>query len=152
MDSRTSGALVDQRRMTQIPGIFACGNVLHVHDLVDFVSEEAEIAGRGAAEYIRSGGATEGCRIQVQPGKGIRYTLPQFIHAAENTTVFFRVTDVHSAVKIVVRSGDEVILSQKRPRVAPGEMETVKLTAKTLMEHKEQILTIELEENSNGTA
>ncbi|MBQ7916136.1 MAG: FAD-dependent oxidoreductase [Firmicutes bacterium] len=146
LDRMTSGALVDQRRMTEVPGIFACGNVLHVHDLVDYVSEESEIAGRGAAAFLQAGGAKDDCHITVKPGKGVRYTLPQRICAEEETTVFFRVTDVHQAVKVVVKAGDQVLQAKKRPRVAPGEMETVKLTAKLLAEHKDQTLTIELEE------
>lgn len=146
LDRMTSGALVDQRRMTEVPGIFACGNVLHVHDLVDYVSEEADIAGKGAASYILEGYEEDTCGIQVRPGQGVRYTLPQRISAAENTTVFFRVTDVHPAVKVVVKAGTETILTRKRPRVAPGEMETVQLTAKLLKEHTNQTITVELEE------
>ena len=146
LDRMTSGALVDQRRMTEVPGIFACGNVLHVHDLVDYVSEEADIAGKGAASYILEGYGEDTCGIQVRPGQGVRYTLPQRISTAENTTVFFRVTDVHPAVKVVVKAGTETILTRKRPRVAPGEMETVQLTAKVLREHAHETITVELEE------
>lgn len=146
LDPMTSGALVDQRRMTEIPGIFACGNVLHVHDLVDYVSEEAEIAGRGAASYLLEGGAADECCISVRPGTGVRYTLPQRISAVQDTTIFFRVTDVHPAVKVVVKADGETILTRKRPRVAPGEMETVKLTAGIIAGHVRQTITVELEE------
>ncbi len=145
MDRMTSGALVDQRRMTEIPGIFACGNVLHVHDLVDYVSEEAEIAGRGVAAFLKEN-SSDDCHIAVKPGNGVRYTLPQRISASEDTTVFFRVSDVHQAVKVCVKADGVTLISKRRPRVAPGEMETVKLGAGLIAEHRGQTLTIELEE------
>ena len=145
IDRMTSGALVDQRRMTEVPGIFACGNVLHVHDLVDYVSEEAEIAGCGAAAFLKEN-PSDDCHITVQPGKGVRYTLPQRISAPEDTTVFFRVSDVHQAVKVCVKADGVTLISKKRPRVAPGEMETVKLGAGLIAEHRGQTLSIELEE------
>ncbi|MBQ4383441.1 MAG: FAD-dependent oxidoreductase [Firmicutes bacterium] len=146
LDRMTNGAFVDQRRMTEIPGIFACGNVLHVHDLVDYVNEEADIAGQGAARYLKEG-AEDTAHISVKPGNGVRYTLPQRISAAEKTTVFFRVTDVHKAVKVNVKNDEgTVLLSKRRPRVAPGEMETVVLTDKILAENTGRTLTVELEE------
>lgn len=152
MDVRTTGALVDQRRMTEIPGIFACGNVLHVHDLVDYVSEEAEIAGRGAAEYILQGSEPDPNPVTVRPGNGVRYTLPQRIDRAEDTTIFFRVTDVHPAVRIRVKAGEETVLMRKRPRVAPGEMETVRILGSKLQGYMGQTLTVELEEEAeHGT-
>ncbi|HIR35542.1 MAG TPA: FAD-dependent oxidoreductase [Candidatus Faecimorpha stercoravium] len=152
MDARTSGAVVDQRRMTEIPGIFACGNVLHVHDLVDYVSEEAEIAGKGAAEYILRANSSQVEPITIQPGKGIRYTLPQRIDRCEDTTIFFRVTDVHAAVRILVKNGEGTVMMRKRPRVAPGEMETVRLLGTKLQNYVGQTLTIELEEETeHGT-
>ena len=89
------------------------------------MSEEAEIAGKGAAEYILRADLRQEEPIMMQPGKGIRYTLPQRIDRCEDTTVFFRVTDVHAAVRILVKNGEETVLMRKRPRVAPGEMETV---------------------------
>ena len=145
MDRMTSGALVDQRRMTEIPGIFACGNVLHVHDLGDYVSEEADLAGRGAAAFLKEN-SSDDCHIAVKPGNGVRYTLPQRISASEDTTVFFRVSDVHQAVKVCVKADGVTLISKRRPRVAPGEMETVKLGAGLIAEHRGQTLTIELEE------
>lgn len=146
LDRMTNGAFVDQRRMTEIPGIFACGNVLHVHDLVDYVNEEADIAGQGAARYLKEG-AEDTAHISVKPGNGVRYTLPQRISAAEKTTVFFRVTDVHKAVKVNVKNDEgTVLLSKRRPRVAPGEMETVVLTDKILAENTGRTLTVEIEE------
>ena len=127
----TNGPVVDQDRQTSVPGIFACGNVLHVHDLVDFVSQEAEIAGKAAADYIR-GGASAAISIPVKTDGKIRYTVPQTITQKKDITVYFRVSDVYKNVRIRVSSGDEVVLSKKRPRVAPGEMESVTLKAEQL--------------------
>ena len=142
----TAGAIVTDSFETSVPGIFACGNVLHVHDLVDYVNEEADIAGQGAARYLKEG-AEDTAHISVKPGNGVRYTLPQRISAAEKTTVFFRVTDVHKAVKVNVKNDEgTVLLSKRRPRVAPGEMETVVLTDKILAENTGRTLTVELEE------
>ena len=117
----TSGAVVNQDRQTNREGIFACGNVLHVHDLVDFVSDEAEIAGKSAAEYIKNGiGNTESIELETD-GK-IRYTVPQCITAKKDVTVYFRVSDVFKNVKINVFSGDTLLMSKRKQKVAPGEM------------------------------
>ena len=120
----TSGAVVNQDRQTNREGIFACGNVLHVHDLVDFVSDEAEIAGKSAAEYIKNGiGNTESIELETD-GK-IRYTVPQCITAKKDVTVYFRVSDVFKNVKINVFSGDTLLMSKRKQKVAPGEMENI---------------------------
>ena len=120
----TSGAVVNQDRQTTREGIFACGNVLHVHDLVDYVSDEAEIAGKSAAEYIRNGmGNTESINLETD-GK-IRYTVPQCITAKKDVTVYFRVSDVFKNVKINVFSGDTLLMSKRKQKVAPGEMENI---------------------------
>ena len=139
----TSGALVDQNRQTSIEGIFACGNVLHVHDLVDFVSEEAEIAGRAAADYIR-GKVTERISVPLRTDGKIRYTVPQTITEPCDVTVYFRVSDVFRNVRVNVYDGDTLILSKKKQKVAPGEMETLKLT-REMVEHANE-LTLRLEE------
>ncbi|MBO5203332.1 MAG: FAD-dependent oxidoreductase [Clostridia bacterium] len=127
LDRITGGAVVDQNRQTQIEGVYACGNVLHVHDLVDYVSEESEIAGKAAAAYI-IGKSAAGTSIGLTTDGKVRYTVPQRITAKEDVTVYFRVADVYRDVKIVVRDGDNVIISKKKQKVAPGEMETVTLT------------------------
>lgn len=126
LDRVTNGATVDQDRQTDIPGIYACGNVLHVHDLVDFVSEEAEIAGKSAAAYI-NGEHAEAVDIPLHTDGRIRYTVPQRITAKKDVTVFFRVADVFRNVTIKVKDGDRVIFSKKKPKVAPGEMESITL-------------------------
>lgn len=124
----TGGATVDQNRQTNIPGIFACGNVLHVHDLVDFVSEEAEIAGISAAKFI-GGAQSDDLNIPITTDGKIRYTVPQCITKAEDVKVYFRVADVFKNVKINVFDGNELVYSKKKQKVAPGEMETVTLKA-----------------------
>lgn len=126
LDRITSGAIVDQDRQTEVEGIFACGNVLHVHDLVDFVSNEAEIAGASAAEYIMN---TESEKISVPitaDGK-IRYTVPQKITKSKDVVVYFRVANVYHNVKINVYDGEKLIFSKKKAKVASGEMESVML-------------------------
>jgi len=126
LDRVTSGAVVDQDRQTAVEGIFACGNVLHVHDLVDYVSEEAEIAGKSAAAYI-NGESVEKVDVTLKADGKIRYTVPQRITQKKNVTVFFRVADVYRNVTIKVKNGENVVLSRKKPKVAPGEMESITL-------------------------
>ena len=140
----TGGAVVDQNRQTETEGIFSCGNVLHVHDLVDYVSEEAEIAGKAAVKYI-NGETLSGRNIKLATDGKVRYTVPQRITAEEDVTVYFRVADVYRDVKITVRDGDEVIVSKKKQKVAPGEMETVKLTSAMLTTLKSNKLTFSIE-------
>ena len=125
MDPITNGAMVDEHCQTQVPGIFACGNVLHVHDLVDYVSDEAERAGKGAVQYIR-GLAEKKSAIATKPGNGVRYVLPQTIHTKdEDVTLFLRVTQPEGKVKFTVSAGDKVLAVAKRLRAAPGEMEKI---------------------------
>lgn len=126
LDRVTNGAVVDQDRETAVAGIFACGNVLHVHDLVDYVSEEADIAGKSAAAYIRNDPA-EALDIPLRTDGKIRYTVPQRITKKKDVTVFFRVADVYRDVTIKVTDGDRVVYSRKKAKVAPGEMESVTL-------------------------
>ena len=126
LDRVTNGATVDQDRQTEVEGIYACGNVLHVHDLVDFVSEEADSAGKSAAAYIH-GERAEAVDIPLHTDGKIRYTVPQRITAKKDVTVFFRVADVYRNVTIKVKDGDRVIFSKKKPKVAPGEMESITL-------------------------
>ena len=142
MDRVTNGALVDGDRQTSIPGIFACGNVLHVHDLVDYVSEEAEIAGKSAAAYIKSESA-ERVDVALIPDGKIRYTVPQRITQKKNVTVYFRVADVYRNVTVKVKNGDSVVLSRKKAKVAPGEMESI--TLKPEMLEGAETLSFELE-------
>ncbi len=126
LDRVTNGPVVDQNRSTEIPGIFACGNVLHVHDLVDYVSEEAAIAGKAAAAFLSANGV-EQISVALRTDGKIRYTVPQVVTEAKEVTVYFRVADVYHNVKISVKNGDTEVISRKKIKVAPGEMETLTL-------------------------
>ena len=131
IDRITGGALVDGDRETDTKGIFACGNVLHVHDLVDYVSEESAIAGKAAASYIL-GESKKEVSISLKTDGKVRYTVPQRLTRVENTSVYFRVADVYRDKKIVVRDGDRVIISKKKQRLAPAEMEKIELTSEII--------------------
>ena len=133
IDRITNGASVDQNRQTATEGVYACGNVLHVHDLVDYVSEESEIAGKAAAAYVMNAKAADAIKpIELHTDGKVRYTVPQRITAEEPVTVYFRVADVYRDVRIVVKDGENVIVNKKKQKVAPGEMETVTLTAEMI--------------------
>ena len=127
----TSGAYVDQDRQTSVEGIFACGNVLHVHDLVDFVSEEAEIAGISAANYIKGINEPK-TNISIKTDGKVRYTVPSNITTLKDVKVYFRVSDVFKNVNILVKNSDNVILRKKKAKVAPGEMEAILLKKEQL--------------------
>ncbi len=146
MDNVTSGAKVDQNRQTETSGIFACGNVLQVHDLVDYVSDEAEIAGTGAAEYVLNAAQTVS-GVKVTAGNGVRYVVPQRIKAGENKDValFLRVTQPFGKVKYTVRSGDEILKTVVRLKAAPGEMEKIVLKPENTAKADTEI-TVSLEE------
>lgn len=129
-DSRTNGLVVNESMETSAEGIFACGNVVHVHDLVDFVSGEAKHAGACAAKYIR-GKLAKGIYIDIANGKNINYTVPQKlnIHAVEDKlTVFMRVNNIYHNKRLVVKCSDEIIATFKRQHLAPAEMEKLVLT------------------------
>ncbi len=145
MDPITGGALVDEHCQTRIPGIFACGNVLQVHDLVDYVSEEAERAGLGAANYVKNGDKAQKY-IPTRPGYGVRYVLPQNVHvgAGEDVSLFLRVTQPFGKVRFTVSSGDTVLATARRLRAAPGEMEKITVKAAQLADVTEPI-TVSLE-------
>ena len=138
----TSGAVVDQDRQTSVEGIFSCGNVLHVHDLVDYVSEEAEIAGKAAVDYI-NGNKEETVAIPVKTDGKIRYTVPQIITKKKDVSVYFRVSNIYKNVTIKVTDGDNVLLSKKKVMVAPGEMESVTLKKEMLENAKELYFSLE---------
>lgn len=122
----TGGPVVDEKRQTSIEGIFACGNVLQVHDLVDYVSNEAEIAGISAADYILSDKKNI-ANIKTDAGYGIRYVLPQKVslESDEKISLFFRVSKPFGKIKFNVRSGDEIIKTVTKIKAAPGEMESI---------------------------
>ena len=145
----TSGPLVNESLETSIPGVFAAGNVLHVHDLVDYVSEEAGAAGAQAAAYLQNG-EQDAPAIPVHCENGVRYTVPATVRpacAGDTVTIRFRVGGVFKNKKIAVYLGDTCIFSRKRPVLAPGEMETVRLKGADLRAHPDaSCLTVTLEE------
>lgn len=122
MDPVTGGALVDYRFMTSVPGIFSCGNVLHVHDLVDWVSDEAAHAGRRAAEYVRGERCTGAPMIPVGHGEGVRYVLPQALSEEEDAILSLRVTAPWRDRCVVVRSGGREVARKRMMRLHPAEM------------------------------
>lgn len=139
----TNGSVVDQNRETDVEGVFSCGNVLHVHDLVDYVSEEAEIAGRSAADYIK-GISKKTVNIPISTDGKIRYTVPQLITEEKDVTLYFRTGGLYRNVKINVYADGNLALSKKKQRIAPSEMETLKISKKMLEGVSE--LRLELEE------
>ena len=145
----TSGPLVNESLETSISGVFAAGNVLHVHDLVDYVSEEAGAAGAQAAAYLQNG-EQDAPAIPVHCENGVRYTVPATVRLAcvgDTVTIRFRVGGVFKNKKIAVYLGDTCIFSRKRPVLAPGEMETVRLKGADLRAHPDaSCLTVTLEE------
>jgi len=149
LDRRTSGPIVNEAMETNVKGIFACGNVVHVHDLVDFVSEEGQKAGRSAAKFIKNE-LKEGQDVtEIKNGDRVNYTVPQQIrleNIMESQEIMFRVSNVFKDVNITVRNHEgELIKKLRRPVVAPGEMEKIKLKRADL-EKANGLLTIALEE------
>lgn len=135
LSNATKGAIVDEKRETSVDGIFACGNVLHVHDLVDFVSEEAELAGVSAAEYSLFG-SKEKRLINCLAGENVSYVLPQKLNLNINNAIklFFRVRVPIDNCVITVFSGDKRIIEKRKKVARPGEMESVILTEKMIKE------------------
>ena len=138
LDRVTGGAVVNQYNETSVPGIFACGNALHVHDLVDFVTREAYMAGSSAAKFIQNGEkfgvSDEMKRVILCKATGdVRYTVPQklefFSDVPDELKFFFRVDNIYKNVKLEVRLGGEVLMSVSKRTVAPGEMESIVLSA-----------------------
>jgi NADPH-dependent 2,4-dienoyl-CoA reductase/sulfur reductase-like enzyme len=131
----TSGPVVNDSLETNIDGIFACGNVLHVHDLVDYVSQEAAVAGKHAADYILNGKNPGAQIVEILPKGGVRYTVPSSVRPTEmddTLTVRFRVGAVYKNCSIVTYYNDTPISRRKRPVMAPGEMEQVTLDKKKI--------------------
>jgi len=152
----TGGPMVDETLATSVKGVFACGNVLHVHDLVDFVSQEAALAGKSAAAYLEAAGAaadngniqhhTESEPVLITPAQGVRYTVPVYLHPEEikePVTVRFRVSGVKKDCAIVAYQGETELLRKKRPVVAPGEMESVVLKKEMLSGNEDIRICIE---------
>lgn len=150
MSPVTSGPLVNESLETNVEGVFACGNVLHVHDLVDFVSKEAQAAGKNAAEYVLNGKKDSGSDIPIVATQGARYTVPTTINPQrmdEKHVVRFRVGDVYKNCYVSVYLNDERIIHRRRPVVAPGEMEQVELKKEQLEAYPDlKQITVKIEE------
>lgn len=148
LDRITNGPSVDEYRETLHKGVFACGNVLQVHDLVDYVTEESQIAGEGAAKFIK-GEKKSGDYINTQGTNGVRYIVPQRINKETDKDVklYFRVGQVFKNVKLVAKCGDEVIMSKNKKKMAPGEMENVLIKLDTVKSlPADSTLTVTIEE------
>ena len=149
IDRITNGAVVDEMRMTDHPGVFACGNVLHVHDLVDYVTLESQIAGEGAANYILGKGGKETVYVNTTTGNGVRYLVPQRVNIKNENDVklYFRVGRIFKNAKVVLECDGEIISSKKKVKLAPGEMENVVIPAATLAKMtKDSSIVVRVEE------
>ena len=140
MNRVTGGPDVSDSLETSLPGVFACGNVLHVHDLVDYVSEEAALAGRNAAAYVQAGERAAANPVPLTAKDGVRYTVPQTLDTAnmnDKVVVRFRVGDVYKDRYVSVYFDGERVLHRKKNVLAPGEMEQVVLTRKQVEQYPE---------------
>ncbi len=146
----TNGPVVNESLETNVPGIFACGNVLHVHDLVDYVSEEAAAAGRAAAVYLQQGEQREDKAIHIKASGGVRYTVPSIIrpaHMPETLTVRFRVDNIYKNRFVSVYFGDTRVQHRKKTVLAPGEMEQIVLKKADLENAEFETITVCTEED-----
>ena len=150
LSDTTQGPVVDNRFETNVPGVFACGNVLHVHDLVDFVSQESALAGQAAARYLKGDDDKDASEVAVVDGPGVRGTVPQRLmipkgEQTEGLDLMFRPDRVYNNCFLTLRAGEQVLLSQRRRIMTPGEMATAKLSPQmleALKDHKELRLEI----------
>ena len=140
--SSTKGAVVNQYMETMVDGIFTAGNCLHVHDVVDFVSDEARLAGRSAALYLQGKIASNANKIAVKPGNGLSYVLPQFIleNSLEDIVIKFRVRKPVQDQIIWIKSGEQIIMKQIKPVMIPSEMVMIKIPKDKLVDIKEDIV------------
>jgi len=134
-DKRTKGLIVNESMETSVSGIFACGNVVHVHDLVDFVTEESIHAGRSASKYIKNENTNKGITINIINGENISYTVPQKLNIEnieDKLTIFLRVNNIYKNKILVITSGEIEIATFRKDHLAPSEMEKLILTKKQL--------------------
>ena len=148
IDPVTGGPVVNESMETTVEGVFACGNVVHVHDLVDNVTEESRKAGRNAARFIKDKTSIYGHVINTKPGKGIRYIVPQIIrenNVEHSIDLFMRVDRIFKNEKLVVRIGETVIKKINKAYMRPGEMERINITAEDLKAGDHSLLTVDVE-------
>ena len=148
MSPATSGAVVDNTLSTSIPGIFACGNVLHVHDLVDNVSEESFLAGASAASFILAG-PSDSPTISVCDGEGVRGSVPQLIRrdVQQPVTVMFRPADVYRNSTVIVKSGNKVLARKSSMVFTPGEMARITIPHESIRNLEDTRITVRIERN-----
>lgn len=148
LDGITGGPVVNEAMETSVEGIFACGNVLHVHDLVDWVTEESRKAGKNAARYVKKALSKEGHIMKTKPGKGIRYIVPHTLrlnNLEDSVDLMMRVDDIYHDVKMIVSIDGEQVKTMKKRHLAPGEMESVKVSLKELLDRKGAVISIDIE-------
>lgn len=148
LDPVTGGPVVNESMETTVEGIFACGNVVHVHDLVDWVTEESRRAGKNAAKFVQKTLKKNGTCFRTEAQRGIRYVVPHRVrvHPGDETVdLFMRVDDVYSNMNIVVRVDGEKIKTVAKKHLAPGEMENVKISVNSLEDRKGGTLSVSLE-------
>lgn len=151
LNPRTSGPEVYENMETTIPGVFACGNVLHVHDLVDYVTKEAQRAGQSAADYLLGNKLPDEVAYRIEAAEDVTYTVPSKLHPGltdKTVSVFFRVRRVLGRSRILVTDGENVLCSFPRVHMAPGEMEQIQIPTSLLASAKGNTLYIRCEEVS----
>ena len=142
LDPRTRGAFVDEHCQTNVPGVFAAGNVLHVHDLVDFVSLEAEALADSAAEYLLTGSLPE-CNLEVKAGANVGHVIPQRISGTRDFTLSLRVRQPMHNVSIVVRQGETEVLRKRMRKALPAEMIQLPIKAAKLSNTADMEVSVE---------
>jgi pyruvate/2-oxoglutarate dehydrogenase complex dihydrolipoamide dehydrogenase (E3) component len=148
LDPVTGGPIVNESMETSIKGIFACGNVVHVHDLVDFVTEESRRAGRSAANYVKNQLKHEDNTIPTKPGKGVRYIVPQSVtvdNLDNSLELFMRVDNIYKDKKLVVKMDNHVLKTINKKRLTPGEMEHIQIDFKDIKKKDTSFITVEVE-------
>lgn len=148
LDPVTSGPVVNESMETSVDGIFACGNVVHVHDLVDFVTEESRRAGRSAAKYVKNRLKHDGASIQVKPGQGVRYVVPHSVtvdNIDNNLELFMRVDNIYKNSNLIIKLDNEVLKTIKKQRLTPGEMEHVRIDLKDVKGKDISLITVEVD-------
>ncbi len=146
LDRMTGGAEVDEFRQTSTEGIFACGNVLHVHDLADFAADEGAIAGRAVVDYL-TGNLKQQKRIRVLTDGRVRYTVPQYITSGKDVTLYYRVSNIFRNATVGIYEGERKLLERRKIKLAPGEMETIALPASLIASIVGDTIRIGLEED-----
>ena len=133
IDPHTNGAFVDENLQTNVPGVFSAGNVLHVHDLVDFVSMESEALARHAAAYVEGKGI-DPCTLDVKCGEGVGHTIPQKVSGKNDFSLSLRVRNHYRDCRIVVRQNGVEVAAKKMKKAIPAEMIQFKVSAAKLQE------------------